>query len=96
MSPGEGGYFLLNQRDFLVPAGGRLRGRTLTASADLAQTWRATVETWSALSGNLVRAGLVACGVDGAQDHLPGGLALVREVRCDRCDYQTLCRIGAR
>lgn len=93
-SPGEGGYFLLNQREFVVPADGRLRGRAVAAPADLAQTWVAVQQTWRDLDANIASQGLVACGVEGATDHLPASLALVRDVRCDRCDYRTLCRIG--
>lgn len=93
-SPGEGGYFLLNQREFVVPASGRLQGRAVATSASLAQTWGAVQQTWRDLDANISVRGLVACGVAGAEDHLPPSLSLVREVRCDRCDYRTLCRIG--
>lgn len=93
-APGEGGYFLLKQREFLVPAGGRLQGRGVAAPADLAQTWAAARQSWRDLRANIDSRGLVACGVDGAEDHLPPDLPLLRDVRCDRCDYRTLCRIG--
>lgn len=93
-APGEGGYFLLNQREFLVPAGGRLQGRAVAAPIGLAQTWVAVQQSWRDLGANIGSRRLVACGVDGAEDHLPPNLPLMREVRCDRCDYRTLCRIG--
>jgi len=93
-SPGEGGYFLLNQREFLVPAGGRLQGRAVAAPTGLAQTWVAVAQNWRDLDANIASRGLVACGVEGATDLLPASLTLVRNVRCDRCDYRTLCRIG--
>jgi ATP-dependent helicase/nuclease subunit B len=90
---GEGGYFLLNQRDFVVPIGGRLQGRAVLATRNLAQTWAAVLETWADLAANVATAGLVATGVEGGTNHLPPGLALQREVRCDLCDYATLCRV---
>ena len=36
---------------------------------------------------------ILALGVDGYDDHLPDGLTITREVRCDWCDYSTLCRV---
>ncbi len=89
----EAGYFLLNQREFVVPAGGRLQGRTVTAQRSLGDTWGSVMGTWSAWAAHVADYGLVALGVKGADGLGPANLGLVREVRCDRCDYATLCRV---
>ena len=36
---------------------------------------------------------LIACGVEGFDEHLPDGLPIVLKANCQWCDYQTLCRV---
>lgn len=91
----EAGYFLLNQRELVAPTGGQLRGRTVASVRSLADTWRAVLESWTLWRGHTADNGLLALGVTGAAELAPQGLSLVRDVRCDRCDYATLCRVNA-
>lgn len=91
----EAGYFLLNQRELVTPTGGQLQGRTVTSVRSLADTWRAVLESWTLWRSHAPNNGLLALGVTGAAELAPPGLSLVREVRCDRCDYATLCRVNA-
>lgn len=87
------GYFLLNQRQFITLSSGGLAGRTVEGVLDIAGTWTAVVESWSRWRAHAHAEGLVATGVDGAEALGPENLPLIREVRCDWCDYATVCRV---
>lgn len=90
--PYRAGYFLLNQRQFATLADSGLIGRVVRGKRTFPETWDATVADWK-LWRDAADAGLIlATGVDGVADHLPADLGLIREVRCDWCDYSTLCR----
>ncbi|TAY41471.1 PD-(D/E)XK nuclease family protein [Rhizobium leguminosarum] len=91
-APYRAGYFLLNQRQFATLAGSGLIGRQVQGKRTFPETWAATVTDWKTWR-DAADAGLIlATGVDGVSDHLPVDLGLIREVRCDWCDYSTLCR----
>jgi RecB family exonuclease len=92
--PYRAGYFLLNQRQFAtLVEGGLIGGRAVEGARGFPATWAAVRESWLRL-GELADAGqLVACGVEGHEDHLPGDLPIVLEANCKWCDYQTLCRV---
>lgn len=87
------GYFLLNQRQFATLADNGLIGRTVEARRGFRETWTAVGESWRRLGEVAEAGGLVACGVEGFDEHLPGDLPIVLEADCGRCDYQTLCRV---
>ena len=91
--PYRAGYFLLNQRQFATLANTGLIGRTVESTRSLPETWTAILGSWRSLRDNARSGTLVATGVEGAASHLPGDLPISREVRCDRCDYSTLCRV---
>ncbi len=56
-------------------------------------TWAAIGESWRRLGEIAEAGGLVACGVEGFEEHLPSDLPIVLEANCKWCDYQTLCRV---
>lgn len=91
--PYRAGYFLLNQRQFSTLVEGGLIGRAVEGARGFPETWAAVRETWSRL-GEFAGAGqLLACGVEGHEEHLPADLPIVLEPNCRWCDYQTLCRV---
>ena len=92
-APYQAGYFLLNQRQFATLAEGGLVGRQVEGSRDFPETWKAAVQTWRELSEIAEAGELVARGVEGWEDSFPEDLPIMREVKCRRCDYQTLCRV---
>lgn len=90
--PYRAGYFLLNQRQFVTLTDNGLVGRPVDGARSFPETWDAIVAgylTWrdAASSGKIL-----ATGVEGVTDQLPANLGIEREVRCDLCDYATLCR----
>ena len=92
-APYRAGYFLLNQRQFATLVEGGLIGRAIEGARGFPATWAAVRESWRKL-GELADAGqLVACGVEGHNEHLPADLPIVLEANCKWCDYQTLCRV---
>lgn len=92
-APYRAGYFLLNQRQFATLADGGLIGRAVEAQRGFRDTWAAVGESWRRLGEVAETGGLVACGVEGFDEHLPGDLPIVLEAECRWCDYQTLCRV---
>ncbi len=91
--PYRAGYFLLNQRQFATLVEGGLIGRAVEGARGFPATWAAVRESWRKL-GELADTGqLVACGVEGHEEHLPANLPIVLEANCKWCDYQTLCRV---
>jgi ATP-dependent helicase/nuclease subunit B len=91
--PYRAGYFLLSQRQFLTLADAGLVGRAVTATRSFPETWAAIVAGWKRWRQAADDGELLATGVDGAADFIPADLAVIREVRCDYCDYATLCRV---
>jgi ATP-dependent helicase/nuclease subunit B len=91
--PYRAGYFLLNQRQFATVSDGGLVGRAIDGKRDFPQTWADVVESWRRLGEVAETVGLVACGVDGWEQHLPADLPILLEANCRWCDYQTLCRV---
>ncbi|MGP9819340.1 PD-(D/E)XK nuclease family protein [Salinarimonas sp. NSM] len=87
------GYFLLRQRLFATPAREGLTGFGIEASRTLPETWAAMRETYRLWRDAAEGGRLVARGVEGCEDHEPPDLPLVREVACEYCDYQGLCRV---
>lgn len=92
-APYRAGYFLLHQRQFATLAASGLIGRSVDGVRTLPETWAAITVSWKQWTERAHAGTLVATGVAEASAHLPTNLALVREVRCDRCDYSTLCRV---
>ena len=92
-APYRAGYFLLNQRQFATLADGGLIGRSVDARRGFRDTWAAVGESWRRLGEVAEAGGLVACGIDGFDEHLPGDLPIALEAECRWCDYQTLCRV---
>lgn len=88
------GYFLLNQRQFAtLVEGGLIGDRAVEGARGFLATWAAVQDSWLRL-GELADAGqLIACGVEGHEDHLPRDLPIILEANCKWCDYQTLCRV---
>lgn len=91
--PYRAGYYMLNQRQFLTLADAGLVGRGTEGARSLPATWAAITESWAGWRDTAASGVLVAAGVEGAEALIPPAVTLVREVRCDRCDYQTLCRV---
>lgn len=91
--PYRAGYFLLNQRQFATLVEGGLIGRTVAGVRDFPATWAAVRESWRKLVEHAEAGQLVACGVEGHEEHLPDDLSIVLEANCKWCDYQTLCRV---
>jgi hypothetical protein len=92
-APYRAGYFLLNQRQFATLAQGGLIGRPVEGHRGFPETWAAIRESWRRLGEVAEAGGLVACGVEGFDEHLPGDLPILLEANCQWCDYQTLCRV---
>ncbi len=91
--PYRAGYYMLNQRQFLSLAHGGLVGRGIEGSRTLPATWDAITESWAGWRDTAISGVLIAAGVEGAEALMPPAATLVREVHCDRCEYQTLCRV---
>lgn len=91
-APYRAGYFLLNQRQFATLQGSGLIGRDVTGARSFPETWDTIRAAWRSWRTGADAGQLVAAGVAGAEEQFPADLALRREVRCDRCDYATLCR----
>lgn len=90
--PYRAGYFLLNQRQFATLADSGLIGRLVEGERSFSETWDAVLRDWKTWR-DAADAGLIlATGVVGVADQLPIDLSAAREVRCDWCDYSTLCR----
>ncbi len=92
-APYRAGYFLLNQRQFLTLRNRGLVGRLVDGSRSFAETWDGIRSDWAAWRQSAGQGRLLASGVDGYESVLPAGLTVRREVRCDYCDYSTLCRV---
>lgn len=92
-APYRAGYFLLNQRQFATLTEGGLIGRSVEGGRGFPETWAAIRESWRQLTEVADSGALVARGVDGWEDDLPNDLPIIREVKCQWCDYQTLCRV---
>lgn len=92
-TPYRAGYFLLNQRQFATLASSGLIGRTVDGPRTFPETWSAIISTWRTWRDAASAGTLLATGVEGAADRFPANLGLNREVRCDWCDYATLCRV---
>ncbi len=92
-TPYRAGYFLLNQRQFATLASSGLIGRTVDGPRTFPETWSAIMSTWRTWRDAASAGTLLATGVEGAADRFPANLGLDREVRCDWCDYATLCRV---
>jgi len=92
-APYRAGYYLLNQRQFATLAASGLVGRPVEGARSFPQTWEAIVDGWRLWRAAADAGMILALGVDGYDDHLPDGLTITREVRCDWCDYSTLCRV---
>lgn len=91
--PYRAGYYLLNQRQFATLDGSGLVGRAVESERSFPDTWTAIVESWRLWRASADSGQLVALGVAGCEDHVPAGLPIEREVKCEWCDYQTLCRV---
>lgn len=92
-APYRAGYFLLHQRQFATLTASGLIGREIDGSRSLPETWNAVRAGYRRLHDLALEGSLVATGVEGMEDHLPPGLPIQREIRCDRCDYASLCRV---
>ena len=92
-APYRAGYFLLNQCQFATLAQDGLIGRQVEGQRGFPETWAAIRESWRRLGEVAEAGGLVACGVEGFDEHLPGDLPILLEAACQWCDYQTLCRV---
>ena len=91
-APYRAGYFLLNQRQFATLEGAGLIGRGVIGARTFPETWAAIVASWRQWRVAADAGTLVSMGVEGFADHAPADLGIEREVRCDRCDYATICR----
>ena len=91
--PFRAGYYMLNQRQFLSLADAKLVGRGIEGTRTLPETWAAITESWAGWRDMATSGVLIASGVEGAEALIPPAATLLREVRCDRCEYQTLCRV---
>ncbi|WP_037537420.1 PD-(D/E)XK nuclease family protein [Sphingomonas sp. PR090111-T3T-6A] len=91
--PYRAGYYMLNQRQLLTLANAGLIGRATDGTRSLPATWDAITASWAGWRDAAADGTLVAAGVEGANALIPADVTLIREVRCDRCDYQTLCRV---
>jgi RecB family exonuclease len=91
--PYRAGYFLLNQRQFATLVEGGLIGRAVVGARSFPATWAAVRESWRKLAEIAEAGQLVACGLEGHEQHLPADLPILLEANCKWCDYQTLCRV---
>lgn len=87
------GYYLLNQRQFATLADSGLIGRPVEGTRSFRDTWTATVDAWGRWRSTAHAGTLVALGVEGCEEHVPPGLAITREVKCEWCEYATVCRL---
>src|SRR3546814_18788462 len=86
------GYYLLNQRQFATLADSGLIGRPVEGTRSFRDTWTATVDAWGRWRSTAHAGTLVALGVEGCEEHVPPGLAITREVKCEWGEYATVCR----
>jgi RecB family exonuclease len=91
--PYRAGYFLLNQRQFLTLSGNGLVGRPIEGARSFPETWDVIVAGWRAWRTGAEEGTILATGIDGVEDSIPAELGITREVRCQWCDYATLCRV---
>lgn len=91
--PYRAGYYLLNQRQFATLTSAGLIGRTVDGVRSFPETWDAISASWRLWREAAAAGTIVALGVEGVEDHVPADIAIVRDVRCDRCDYVSLCRV---
>jgi ATP-dependent helicase/nuclease subunit B len=91
--PYRAGYFLLNQRQFATLTSEGLLGRPIDGARTLPETWSAILSSWRQWRDKADAGMILALGVEGVNDHLPPDLPIAREIRCDRCDYSTICRV---
>jgi hypothetical protein len=84
---------MLNQRQFATLAGSGLVGRSVEGARAFGETWEAILASWRTWREAAAAGQLLATGVDGVADLLPGDLPLARDVHCEWCDYATLCRV---
>ncbi len=92
-APYRAGYFMLNQRQFFTLTSSGLIGREFSGARTLPETWSAVQGSWKSWRDAADAGHLVATGVEGADDHLPASISLVREANCKWCDYRSLCRV---
>ena len=86
------GYYLLKQRRFLTTPESGLRGVRVDKAPDLASTWAAVVAGWHAWRRVIEEGTLRSRGVALPEGELEGVDGLLREPRCDYCDFAALCR----
>jgi RecB family exonuclease len=91
--PYRAGYFLLHQRQFATLRSDGLRGQQIEGVRSLPETWAAILGAWGQWKDKADGGMILALGVESVTEHVPPGLQIVREVRCDRCDYSTICRV---
>lgn len=91
--PPRGGYFLLKQREFVTLDGTGLTGTSVRGDRDLGATWDAVVASWHAWLDAARGGELLATGVDPDIER-PRGAQVVREVKCEWCDFATVCRVN--
>ncbi len=92
-APYRAGYYLLNQRQFATLRGSGLIGREVEGARTFAETFDAILGDWKAWRDPSIRHRILATGVEGAAELAPAELRINREVKCEWCDYQTLCRV---
>jgi ATP-dependent helicase/nuclease subunit B len=92
-APYRAGYYLLNQRQFAILRGSGLIGREVEAARTFPETFDAILSDWKAWRDPSIQNRILATGVEGAVDLAPAELQINREVKCEWCDYQTLCRV---
>jgi len=95
-APYRAGYFLLNQKQFATIAGNGLVGRQVDSVRSLPDAWDAIIASWTTWRSAAEEGRILALGVDGVASQLPPGLTIDRKVHCERCDYQSLCRVRGR
>lgn len=92
-SPARAGYFLLRQREFLVPRSAGLAGSVVHDARDLDATWTAVLASWDAWGAALRAGTLMATGVDPKAPR-PDGVVIQRDARCEWCDFFGICHVG--
>jgi hypothetical protein len=92
-APYRAGYYLLNQRQFAILRGSGLIGREVEAARTFPETFDAILSDWKAWRDPSIQNRILATGVECAVDLAPAELQINREVKCEWCDYQTLCRV---
>ncbi|MBA3889719.1 MAG: PD-(D/E)XK nuclease family protein [Gemmatimonadaceae bacterium] len=91
--PPRGGYFLLKQGQFATLTTSELAGAPIDGARDLRETWEAVTQTWKMWRDQAATGVLHAIGVENVPVQPRTGTRLLRNVRCDRCHYATLCRM---